>query len=352
MSTSSSWSSSANRLSSRRSRRFSTLLQSQYTHTSQSIMGERTLVLCHLSGSLEKQEPKLNENDGPKSCRGTFLRLQTIFFMARRSSITSRWASVPARCRAADVSLQHIVFVDAYFIPFARHHRFISFMLYTLGFVGFVTNLKRNQLRRQFGLFCWIHMSLLLVVVSSHFIVNNILEGIIWLWVPASLVIMNDIAAYVWGGCTRQFTGVALMSTTGMLFGRTQLIKLSPKKTVEGFVGAFFTTVVFAYFVSGLAFDHCARLTFVRAVGHPLHALPIHDLSCYRLGYDSVLGRAMRPELGFRMDVLQTAFRSLDDLVGDCESSLHSTSVSLTWNARRPPSTSLASRTRPSSCMP
>lgn len=45
---------------------------------------------------------------------------------------------------------------------------------------------------------------------------------------------MNDIAAYVWG----------------MLFGRTQLIKLSPKKTVEGFVGAAFTTIVFAYIVS------------------------------------------------------------------------------------------------------
>lgn len=128
-------------------------------------------------------------------------------------------------------------------------------MLYTLGFVGFVTNLKRNQLRRQFGLFCWIHMSLLLVVVSSHFIVNNILEGIIWLWVPASLVIMNDIAAYVWGRCTRHLTRVALILVAGMLFGRTQLIKLSPKKTVEGFVGAFFTTVVFAYFVGGYALN-------------------------------------------------------------------------------------------------
>lgn len=78
--------------------------------------------------------------------------------------------------RCAPAYSQHIVFVDAYFVPFARHHRFISFMLYILGFVGFVTNLKRNQLRRQFGLFCWIHMSLLLMVVSSHFIVNNILE--------------------------------------------------------------------------------------------------------------------------------------------------------------------------------
>ena len=34
-----------------------------------------------------------------------------------------------------------------------------------------------------------------------------------------------------------------------MLFGRTQLIKLSPKKTVEGFVGAFFSTVIFGYIV-------------------------------------------------------------------------------------------------------
>lgn len=61
-------------------------------------------------------------------------------------------------------------------------------------------------------------MSLLLIVVSSHFIVNNILEvrycsesvlwtkradlasqGMIWFWVPASLVIMNDVAAYVCG---------------------------------------------------------------------------------------------------------------------------------------------------------
>jgi CDP-diglyceride synthetase len=35
-----------------------------------------------------------------------------------------------------------------------------------------------------------------------------------------------------------------------MLFGRTPLIKLSPKKTVEGFVGAFFCTVLFAILVS------------------------------------------------------------------------------------------------------
>lgn len=102
-------------------------------------------------------------------------------------------------------------------------------MLYTIGFMGFVMSLKKGFLKQQFSLFCWVHMSLLLIVVSSHFIVNNILEGLIWFWVPASLVICNDIFAYIWGKS----------------IGRTPLIKLSPKKTVEGFVGAFWSTMIF-----------------------------------------------------------------------------------------------------------
>ncbi|KAH9058864.1 cytidylyltransferase family-domain-containing protein [Lactarius vividus] len=125
---------------------------------------------------------------------------------------------------------KHVVFADANFLPFAANHRIISFTLYTIGFVGFVMSLKKGYLKQQFGLFCWVHMTLLLIVVSSHFIMNNILEGLIWFFVPASLVVCNDVFAYV----------------CGITMGRTPLIKLSPKKTVEGFVGAFLCTVVFA----------------------------------------------------------------------------------------------------------
>lgn len=126
---------------------------------------------------------------------------------------------------------KHIIFSEAQFLPFATNHRFISFMLYTAGFVAFVGNLKKGYLKHQFGLFAWVHMALLVVVVSSHFIVNNILEGVIWFWVPCSLVICNDIFAYI----------------CGITFGRTPLIRLSPKKTVEGFVGAFICTLILAY---------------------------------------------------------------------------------------------------------
>ncbi|KAF8973236.1 cytidylyltransferase family-domain-containing protein [Flammula alnicola] len=145
---------------------------------------------------------------------------------------------------------KHVVFADANLLPFATNHRMISFTLYTIGFMGFVMSLKKGYLKQQFGLFCWVHMSLLLIVVSSHFIVNNILEGLIWFWVPASLVICNDCFAYIWG----------------ITIGRTPLIKLSPKKTVEGFIGAFISTVLFAVFWGTLfmRFDYMT--------------CPVHDL--------------------------------------------------------------------------
>ena len=74
-------------------------------------------------------------------------------------------------------------------------------------------------------------MALYLIVVQAHFIMNNIFEGMIWFFLPASLVITNDIFAYI----------------CGITFGRTQLIKISPKKTVEGFVGAWILTIFFGF---------------------------------------------------------------------------------------------------------
>ncbi|CAK7241322.1 MAG: phosphatidate cytidylyltransferase [Sporothrix thermara] len=129
---------------------------------------------------------------------------------------------------------KHIVLVDKVLLPLATHHRFISFILYVFGFVFFVTSLNAGHYKFQFTQFAWTHMALYLIVVQAHFVMNNIFEGMIWFFLPASLVITNDIFAYV----------------CGITFGRTQLIKLSPKKTVEGFVGAWIMTVIFGFFLS------------------------------------------------------------------------------------------------------
>ncbi|KAH6664007.1 phosphatidate cytidylyltransferase [Plectosphaerella plurivora] len=125
---------------------------------------------------------------------------------------------------------KHIVLVDRVLLPLGTHHRFISFMLYIIGFVFFVTTLQAGQYRFQFTQFAWTHMALYLIVVQAHFVMNNVFEGMIWFFLPAALVITNDIGAYL----------------VGITIGRTQLIKLSPKKTVEGFIGAWLITLLFA----------------------------------------------------------------------------------------------------------
>ncbi|KAK0850366.1 phosphatidate cytidylyltransferase [Friedmanniomyces endolithicus] len=131
---------------------------------------------------------------------------------------------------------KHIVLIDRVLLPFATHHRFISFMLYVMGFVFFVGSLQKGHYRFQFTQFAWTHMALYLIVVQAHFIMNNIFEGMIWFFLPVMLVITNDIFAYI----------------CGITFGRTQLIKLSPKKTVEGFVGAWVCTVIIGFALTNL----------------------------------------------------------------------------------------------------
>ncbi|CAG8606444.1 7150_t:CDS:2, partial [Acaulospora morrowiae] len=131
---------------------------------------------------------------------------------------------------------KEIVFVDAFLLHFATHHRFISFTLYCIGFVFFVANLKKGHYKFQFTQFAWTHMTLLIVVCQSHFITNNIFEGLIWFVLPVSLVICNDIFAYI----------------CGFFWGKTPLIKLSPKKTWEGFVGAWICTIIFGFFWASL----------------------------------------------------------------------------------------------------
>jgi phosphatidate cytidylyltransferase len=74
-------------------------------------------------------------------------------------------------------------------------------------------------------------MALFLIVFQAHFMMNNVFEGMIWFFLPASLVITNDIFAYI----------------VGISIGRTPLIAISPKKTMEGFIGAWICTVIIGF---------------------------------------------------------------------------------------------------------
>ncbi|KAF2654865.1 phosphatidate cytidylyltransferase 1 [Lophiostoma macrostomum CBS 122681] len=131
---------------------------------------------------------------------------------------------------------KHILLVDRILLPLATHHRFISFMLYIMGFVFFVSSLQKGHYKFQFTQFAWTHMALFLIVGQAHFVINNVMEGMIWFFLPVAMVITNDIFAYL----------------CGITFGRTPLIKISPKKTWEGFLGAWFFTVIHGFIFTNI----------------------------------------------------------------------------------------------------
>jgi len=123
-----------------------------------------------------------------------------------------------------------------------------------------VATLKPGSYKFQFANFGWTHIALFLIVVQAHFIMNNLFEGMIWFFMPAALVITNDIFAYI----------------CGITFGRTQLIKISPKKTVEGFVGAWVMTAIFAVFLTNILL----RSKYFVCPATNLGANVFHGLDC------------------------------------------------------------------------
>eukprot|EP01120_Amphizonella_sp_Union-15-10_P010853 TRINITY_DN4499_c0_g1_i1.p1 TRINITY_DN4499_c0_g1~~TRINITY_DN4499_c0_g1_i1.p1 ORF type:complete len:438 (-),score=58.50 TRINITY_DN4499_c0_g1_i1:83-1330(-) len=120
-----------------------------------------------------------------------------------------------------------------------HHHIWMSFVLYVVGFCGFIFSLRGKTLKYQISQMTWTVMTLLLVVVQTSVITRNIFEGLIWFLLPVSLIICNDIMAY--------FCGVLF----GKKFTSKPLTPLSPNKTWEGFIGAALCTLIFAVYFTG-----------------------------------------------------------------------------------------------------
>ncbi|KAI5071737.1 hypothetical protein GOP47_0013988 [Adiantum capillus-veneris] len=121
-----------------------------------------------------------------------------------------------------------------------------------------------------------------------------------WCLFPASLLVINDIAAY----------------TCGRIIGRTPLIKLSPKKTWEGFVGALIVTVSSAFLLA----DWMGRSPWLTCPRQDLSTGPLscdpnpsfHSLrSCHALAY-GLFASIVAPFGGFFASGFKRAFRIKD----------------------------------------
>ncbi|CAN4116549.1 unnamed protein product [Withania somnifera] len=105
---------------------------------------------------------------------------------------------------------------------FLKYHMVTCYFFYIAGFMWFILTLKKKMYKYQFSQYAWTHMILIVVFTQSAFTVANIFEGIF---------------------CCLFF---------GFFFGRTPLIKLSPKKTWEGFIGASITTIISAFLLANI----------------------------------------------------------------------------------------------------
>jgi phosphatidate cytidylyltransferase len=120
---------------------------------------------------------------------------------------------------------------------FFKYHFLISFCLVMVLVIFMVINLVRFG-NFQYQIKTWGKAGLLALIFcmccSSYIYATY--HGYFWFIFSILAVAINDIMAYVFG----------------MLFGRTPLIKLSPKKTWEGFVGGIIGTFVWCFVTSGL----------------------------------------------------------------------------------------------------
>ena len=94
------------------------------------------------------------------------------------------------------------------------YHRFISLLLYLASFAIFVGNANMKEIKAQLKHFVATHFAVLWIVIPGHFAVQAMFEGLIRFLLPATLVVVNDVFAYV----------------CGRLCVRIPLLRVSPKR--------------------------------------------------------------------------------------------------------------------------
>mmetsp|Transcript_17341 Transcript_17341/g.25853 ORF Transcript_17341/g.25853 Transcript_17341/m.25853 type:complete len:378 (+) Transcript_17341:147-1280(+) len=134
-------------------------------------------------------------------------------------------------------SVKNILLGDTILKDLMVSEKLLDLITYGMGAVGLLVavvgmashvSAGPDMFRNYLGKVAASHFALLFLIGQSSFWIKTVQEyGILWIIYPALLVIINDTMAYVFG----------------VLLGNHKLLpRLSPKKTVEGFVGAAFST--------------------------------------------------------------------------------------------------------------
>jgi len=115
-------------------------------------------------------------------------------------------------------------------LPFSSKQRVaLCYVLYLFLMVWFVLSIRKtSQCLTRYCLLAWAHLAVLFLTVQAYMMNLTLQHGMVWYIFSMSIITINDIAAFMFG----------------FFFGSTPLIVLSPKKTVEGFVGGGVVTIL------------------------------------------------------------------------------------------------------------
>ncbi|EUD65787.1 phosphatidate cytidylyltransferase [Plasmodium inui San Antonio 1] len=166
--------------------------------------------------------------------------------------------------------LKHQIGLFKYILKYHSINMFISAFF---GLIWFILSLRKFSLKYQFSQIGIILLSSLFIVTQSIMHIANIYSGLIWFLVPVTSVIVNDTFAYIFG----------------VLFGKTRLIELSPKKTVEGFVGSSVITVLYSigatYILQNYKFLVCPQNHISFIPFYTLYTTDCEDSSIFKPKY-------------------------------------------------------------------
>lgn len=120
---------------------------------------------------------------------------------------------------------------------FADYNTALCFGAASLLLVLFVVSLNPVNMAYAYIRLAWTAIGAMIIIVPANLYARVPRASLFWFLMSAVCVIMNDTLAYF----------------CGRMFGRTPLIALSPKKTVEGFIGALLLGAAAAFFAPVLA---------------------------------------------------------------------------------------------------
>ncbi|ORD94639.1 CDS1 [Enterospora canceri] len=194
----------------------------------------------------------------------------------------------------------------SYFFPNSRNFILqwkpdvIGFYFYLGGFIKYIMDFTKKKLKKQMVELSLIHLSSTIMGATFKAACRNLARGKFYVIYPASLIICNDIFAYL----------------VGKLFGRTPLFHFSPKKTVEGFLGAFVFTCITSYIFVRLKLDYNILPDKLDSVMKTRVNLPYKWLNKPALVYYNVAfvlaASFLAPFGGFLASVIKRFFKKKD----------------------------------------